>query len=372
MAKRLFGMLAAVSAALAAVPAQASAVNDCPNRDAPFSAQSPLVDLLLSPAARAVLDKYSPGAFDRMPPAFAGTKPPTFAAILTINEARRFTGMPAEKVAELDAELRALPVTEADRAARCERFDNAPLRYTRVRGKPNILVFEKINGFRDVPSVNAAHVALQSMAGRMGWALTFTEKGGAFTPRTLRQFDAVIWNNISGDVLTLSQREAFKRWLEQGGAYVGMHGSAGDPVYFWDWYPDALLGARFAGHPMNPQFQEARIAVNHDHPLAHALPAEWRMSDEWYSFRTNPRTVGAQVVLTLDESTYTRIGPMSEGLTMGADHPLAWTNCIGKGRMFYSAIGHRPETYSQPEHLTLLEEAINWAATAKKACAAKR
>ena len=370
MAKRLFGMLAAVSAALAAVPAQASAVNDCPNRDAPFSAQSPLVDLLLSPAARAVLDKYSPGAFDRMPPAFAGTKPPTFAAILTINEARRFTGMPAEKVAELDAELRALPVTEADRAARCERFDNAPLRYTPGKGRPRLLVFEKINGFKDTPSVEAARAALTAMAARKGWAIAFTDKGGAFNPRTLGRFDAVIWNNISGDVLTLSQREAFKRWLEQGGAYVGMHGSAGDPVYFWDWYPDALLGARFAGHPMNPQFQEARIAVNHDHPLAHALPAEWRMSDEWYSFRANPRASGATVIATLDEGSYKPDGMMGQNLRMG-DHPIAWTRCIGKGRSVYSAIGHRPETYSEARNVALMEGALDWAIGAKQACPAK-
>ena len=53
---------------------------------------------------------------------------------------------------------------------------------------------------------------------------------------------------------------------------------------------------------------------------------------------------------------------------MGADHPLAWTNCIGKGRMFYSAIGHMPETYSQPQHVAMLEAAIGWAAGERKAC----
>jgi len=62
---------------------------------------------------------------------------------------------------------------------------------------------------------------------------------------------------------------------------------------------------------------------------------------------------------------------MGQNLRMGDDHPLAWTNCIGKGRMFYSAIGHRPETYSEPNHVTLLESAITWAATAKQACLAK-
>ena len=40
--------------------------------------------------------------------------------------------------------------------------------------------------------------------------------------------------------------------------------------------------------------------------------------------------------------------------------------------MFYSAIGHRPETYSQPQNVTLLEAAIEWAATDRKACPSTR
>jgi len=369
--RRLLIGAAALAAALTAPAALARPVTDCPNRDAPFSAESPLIDILLSPAARALLDRQMGGRLNKAPARFFGTEPPTFAAILTMKEASRFTGMKPEAFAALDAELRKVPVTPADKVARCARYDNEVPQFDLPRGKPRLLMFEKINGFKDTPSVEAANAAIRAMAQRKGWALAITDKGGAFNPRTLGQFDAVIWNNISGDVLTLSQRKAFVRWLQAGGAFVAMHGSAGDPVYFWDWYPDHLLGARFAGHPMNPQYQEARIAVNAAHPLAKGLPAEWRMTDEWYSFRTNPRAVGAQVVLTLDESTYKPDG-MGQNLRMGDDHPLAWTNCIGKGRMFYSAIGHRPETYVEPNHVTLLESAITWAATDKRACPAKK
>lgn len=330
----------------------------------------PLVDILLSPAARAVLEKAAPGRFSNIPARFAGTEPPTFAAILTLRTAARFTGLQADAVSAIDPELRALPVTDADKAARCARYDNVRPSFDLPAGKPRLLLFEKINGFRDDPSVNAAHAALIAMAERKGWAIAVTDKGGAIDPAVLRQFDAVIWNNISGDVLTLSQRSALKRYMEKGGGFIAMHGSAGDPAYFWDWYADTLIGARFTAHPMSPQFQDARIVANPAHPLAKTLPGEWVMNDEWYSFRTNPRTVGAKVILTLDEASYQPVGPMGMDLRMG-DHPLAWTNCIGKGRMFYSAIGHRPETYSQPQHVALLEAAIDWAATDRKACPAR-
>lgn len=372
--KTVLSMTAALAGVAFASPALAAPVTDCPLRDLPFSAQSPLIDVLLSPEAKAVIEKYAPGRIDRMPPMFAGTKPPTFAAILSAETATRFTGIDAATVAKIDAELKALPVTAADRAARCARYDNeVPALAPAKKGQTRLLVIEKINGFKDVPSVNAAHAALAAMAERKGWSITFTEQAGAFNPKTLAQVDAVVWNNISGDILTLSQRKAFQGFLARGGGFAAMHGSAGDPTYFWDWYPDKLIGARFAGHPMAPQFQEARVIVSTDHPIAKAakLPREWRMKDEWYSFKTSPRAAGAKVIASLDEGSYTRKGMMAESLDMGADHPIAWTNCLGRGRMFYSAIGHMPETYSQPQALALLEAGVEWAAKDKKACPAK-
>ena len=91
---RQLALSLAALAALASAPALAAApVTDCPNRDVPFSAQSPLVDVLLSPAARAVVEKHMPGRLDKLPPLFAGTTPPTFAAILTTETAARFVGL---------------------------------------------------------------------------------------------------------------------------------------------------------------------------------------------------------------------------------------------------------------------------------------
>ena len=154
--------------------------------------------------------------------------------------------------------------------------------------------------------------------------------------------------------------------MERGGGFVGVHGTAGDPVYFWNWYVDALIGARFAGHPMNPQFQDARVVIDDPaHPVARGLPREWVMNDEWYSFENNPRATGSHVIARLDESTYKPEG-FGHNLRMG-DHPIAWTRCIGKGRTIYLAIGHRPETYSERHYVAMLETAVDWAAVSGKA-----
>ena len=65
--------------------------------------------------------------------------------------------------------------------------------------------------------------------------------------------------------------------------------------------------------------------------ITRGLPNEWTMKDEWYSFKSDPRATGAHVLLTLDESTYSPI-EMGRNIGMGADHPIAWTRCLGKGR----------------------------------------
>jgi hypothetical protein len=94
-------------------------------------------------------------------------------------------------------------------------------------------------------------------------------------------------------------------------------------------------------------------------PIMKGLPENWvrTVRDEWYSFKENPRARGMHILATADESTY------NPGRTaMGPDHPLVWIHCVGKGRVFYSAIGHPAESYTdEPYHLMLLENAMSWA-----------
>jgi uncharacterized protein len=352
-----------LAALFASTPVQAAI--DCPLRDAPFTLNSPLYDVLLSPTAKAAVDAVQPGFTASIPPFFASLQTPSFGTILTLKAVTRFTGKIDEaQQARLDTALRAVPVTATDKVARCARYDNdKPVFGKAPAGKLRVLLFEKMTGFRDGPSVEAAKKAISAMAQSNGWHLAVTDKGGAINTATLKQFDVVIWNNISGDVLTLTQRKAFTNWMNKGGGFVGMHGSGGDPVYFWDWYADSLLGARFTGHPSDPQFQSATVNIESSPSgIGAGLPATFTMNDEWYSFEKSARLSGSHVIATLDETTYKQVGRFGTNIVMGKDHPIVWTRCVGDGRSFYSAIGHRPEIYGEPNHVKLLEVAIMWAA----------
>ena len=147
---------------------------------------------------------------------------------------------------------------------------------------------------------------------------------------------------------------------------VGVHGAAGTRYRYWDWYTDTLLGgARFIGHPLSPQFRQARVIIEDPHHVTMAhFSGELRHEDEWYSFEASPRRAGSHVLARLDEASY---GP-GDDLAMGEDHPIIWIACPGRGRSFYSALGHTAATYARPDHARMLEEAIRWAADRGAAC----
>jgi len=181
----------------------------------------------------------------------------------------------------------------------------------------------------------------------------------------LARFDAVVFDNASGDILSADQWKAFQAFVESGGGYVGLHAS-GDGSIAQPWYNASLIGAKFTMHTMSPQFQEALVKVEDTaNPASKDLPAEWRRTEEWYSFEHSPRGNGFHVLATVDESSYKPIGLFGKDLRMGKDHPAAWTHCVGptgqkQGRAFYTVFGHRAEAFAEPETVKLLTGALGW------------
>lgn len=227
--------------------------------------------------------------------------------------------------------------------------------------RPAILVFSKTNGFRHEEAIPAANALFARVAKDKGWGYFETENGATFSPEILARFDAVVFNNTSGDVFTPAQRAAFKAFLERGGGYVGLHAAGDNSHSGWDWYMKALIGATFTQHTMDPQFQLAKVDVEDQaHPATAGLPGSWQRTEEWYSFAASPRQGGANILITVDEKSYNPVGMFSKDLRMG-DHPAAWSRCIGKGRVFYTIFGHRAEAFAEPETRALLTNALGWA-----------
>jgi cytochrome c len=214
---------------------------------------------------------------------------------------------------------------------------------------PRILLFSKTTGFRH-ESIPDAIAALEELGARHGFAVDTTEDAATFTDERLGRYRAVVFLMTTGDVLDDAQQAAFERYIRAGNGYVGVH-SASDTEYAWPWYGE-LVGAYFSNHPA---IQQARIQIEDSaHPSTAGLPNPWTRTDEWYSFRTNPRA-RVHVLATLDESTY-------QGGTMGIDHPFAWYHDYDGGRAWYTAGGHTSASYAEPEFLQHLLGGLLYAA----------
>jgi type 1 glutamine amidotransferase len=224
-------------------------------------------------------------------------------------------------------------------------------------GEKGVLVFSKTNSFRH-ESIAPGIATIQKAGQERGWKVIATENGAFFNDDYLSRFKVVVFMSTTGDILTPEQEKSFEKFIENGGGYVGIH-SASDTEYDWQWY-DQLLGTHFRDHTLFPeQLPQAELVTEvRDHATTRHLPERWRKSDEWYNFNASIRgKEGFQVLLSVDEKTYKASMPKA----MGGDHPISWTNQKGKGRMFYTALGHTPETFTDAPSLNHILEAIAWA-----------
>jgi cytochrome c len=215
-----------------------------------------------------------------------------------------------------------------------------------------VLVFSKTAGFRH-DSIPDGIALVRSLGAANGFRVDATEDAAVFTPQGLRAYQAVVFLNTTGEVLSSAQKAAFRTYVRQGGGWVGVH-SAADTEHAWPFYGQLLgKGAWFVSHPA---IQTATLLrEDAGHPSTRHYPASFPFTDEWYNFKADPRGA-VDVLLSLDESSYDPGGD-----AMG-DHPIAWCHAIGQGRAWYTALGHRSETYADPAFARHLLGGILWAA----------
>jgi cytochrome c len=207
-----------------------------------------------------------------------------------------------------------------------------------------VLVFSETTGFRH-DSIPTGREAICRIAGREEIAVDWSEDSAVFSPQTLARYDAVVFLSTTGDPLDAAQQAAFEDYIRKGGGFAGIH-AASDTEYEWAWY-GGLVGARFDSHP---PIQEATVEVSDaKHPSTARLPQRWRRTDEWYSFRSNPRG-DAHVLATLQDGA------------MGVDHPIAWCHNYDGGRAWYTGGGHTQQAYDEPGFRRHLLGGIKWAA----------
>jgi hypothetical protein len=227
---------------------------------------------------------------------------------------------------------------------------------------------------------------------------TLGQKTGAFTPlvsddlavflpASLKKFDAIVLNNASGAWITpddatatrlkahgdkkaieLMLRKSLLDFVRGGGGIVAYHYALGGNRH-WPEFRE-MIGATVSGHPWN---EEVGVRVEEpDHPLSAAFGGKktFRIADEIFQFSKPYARDKLRILLSLDVKT-TNMGVKWIRRTDG-DFALAWVKTFGKGRVFYTAIGHRTEIYWNPAMLQFYLDGIQFATGDLKAPAAPR
>lgn len=236
--------------------------------------------------------------------------------------------------------------------------------------KPRVLVLGAVAGFHH-ESVSDAMTAFSVMGQESGlfdaelrtdFAL-INPRGGkkmrfGFIPEGLGDFDAVVLVNTTGEWgLSEESKQALLAFVhDQGKGLVGVHGAL-DANYSWPAYAE-MLGAQFGGHPLNtidtPTVTFPLVNETPDSPITRHWPRFFSHQNELYVPRAFSRNK-AHVLLRIDQDR------IATGPAGTSDIPIAWTRSHGKGRVFYSSIGHTRRSWADPEVRKMYLEGIRWA-----------
>jgi len=259
----------------------------------------------------------------------------------------------------------------------------ALLKGTFVAKRKSVLVFTKSSGFEHqvVKRVDGKPSILENavteLGTKHGFDVNATKDGRIFDSTDLHHYSAVLFFT-TGDLTTEGTdknpamspqgKQSLLDMVQGGLGFVGVH-AASDTFHTPPDTPDhanryvahgdqsdpylRMLGAEFITHGSTPRLQTASIIVDDPKfPGLEGVSSPVSLNDEWYSLKDFRSDL--HVILTLD----------TKGMTgepyQRARYPMTWARMEGNGRVFYTAIGDRPENWSNEFFLNLLAGGIRW------------
>jgi len=175
--------------------------------------------------------------------------------------------------------------------------------------------------------------------------------------KNLNYFDAIFFFGLGEEELSLQQKSDLLSFVHgDGKGFVGAH-SAIDAFYNWPEYGE-MMGAYFDNHPWG--VMDAPIIVEEpDFPAMKHLPKEFIMHDEIYVLKSAPYSrKNVDVLARLDANKIDLRLPDLHSIDK--DFPVAWVKNYGKGRVFYSSLGHLDNSWDDTQVQQIYFEAIKW------------
>jgi type 1 glutamine amidotransferase len=224
-----------------------------------------------------------------------------------------------------------------------------------------VLVYTK-NGKGYVhENIESSVKALQKLAEEKGFTVIAGNDPAVFTDDNLKQFTILLFANTNNDVFdTDAQRLAFRKYIQSGGGFVGLHSAVGTERN-WTWFK-MMLGGSFAWHP---KFQPLTLKViDPSHPTAKGLPPIWTKEDECYFMKE--MYPGIKVVLVHDLTKLRKDEEDKIKINSGSFagyYPAAWYQQFDGGTIWISTLGHAIKDYEDPTHLNHIFQGMHFVAS---------
>ncbi len=207
-------------------------------------------------------------------------------------------------------------------------------------------------------NIKASAEAIRKLGKENGFGVDVSDDPKVFTDENLRQYKALVFSNSNNEAFaTDEQRAAFRRYIQAGGGFVGIHSASGSERK-WEYY-QAVLGARFNRHPKQQPFT-VRV-VDPGHPATADLPATFTWGpDECYYHDNFNKDIKPLLVVDPTKLDDPR-KDVYPGKRFGDAMPIAWYHTYDGGREFYTALGHNIPQYQDPLLTRHILGGILWA-----------
>jgi hypothetical protein len=197
--------------------------------------------------------------------------------------------------------------------------------------------------------VHEANKWFTKMSGKYNFSYDSTNNWSNLNTQFLSQYQVVIFLDTRPE--DPDQRDAFKKYMDDGGGWMGYHFSAFalTPSAFpqnWDWYHNVFLGSgSYGSNTWRPTSAVLRVEDT-KHPVTRHLPKTFKASpNEWYRWsndlRKNP---DIKILLSIDSASFPLgTGPKPHEIWHSGYYPVVWTN--KNYRMVYMNMGHNDIDY---------------------------
>lgn len=240
---------------------------------------------------------------------------------------------------------------------------NLSLSQTAHPPKKRLLVIGEQKGYRH-EAVSHAMATIERLGQESGlWETTIrtdtevlTKKKLEYNAQNLDDFDAVLFFT-SGELELDSQQKAdlLSFVHDDGKGFIGVHSAT---ITFTEW-PEfgEMIGGYFDEHPWGT-FDAPIIVEDQSFPGMQQWPRSFALRDEIYQIKNYARDK-VRVLMRLDPSKLDLQNPRVH--RPDYDFAVTWAKMYGKGRVYYSCLGHVKENWDNPQLQTMYTEAIKWA-----------